>query len=60
MSWGAIGAFALALIVFFIFAQIWFHLVESLLQKIRNLFNRHSEPPAWHTLPADSEDKQDH
>ena len=59
MPFGQIGAFLLILVVVFLVGNIWFHLVESLLDRIRSLFTRHKEPPAWHPLPPEQEDKQD-
>lgn len=58
MSLGAIGAFLLVLIVVFLVGNLWFHLVEGVLARIRRSLSR-KEPPAWHSLPPDWEDKQD-
>lgn len=57
MSLGSIGAFLLVLVVVFIVGNVWFHLVESLLDRIKSLFTRHREPPAWHPLPPEPEDR---
>lgn len=59
MSLGSIGAFFLVLIGVFIVGNVWFHLVESLLGRIKSLFSRHREPPAWHPLPPESEGKEE-
>ena len=54
--WREIGMWLLILTVIFIFGQVWFHLVEGLLSKIKSLLNRNKEPPVWHTVEeADSE-----
>lgn len=55
MSLGALGAFALVLVVVFLFGQLWFHLVEAILSRIKRLFSRRSEPPAWHPLPPEED-----
>lgn len=41
-----------------LFAQLWFHFVDSLLERVKRLLFRHEEPPAWHTLPAEKEDNR--
>lgn len=55
MSLGALGAFALVLVVVFLFGQLWFHLVETILSRIKRLFFRRREPPAWHPLPPEED-----
>lgn len=55
MPLGAIGAFCLVLVVIFIVGNLWFHFVESILDRIRRLFTRRREPPAWHPLPPEEE-----
>lgn len=55
MSLGALGAFALLLVVVFLFGQLWFHLVEAILSRIKRLFSRRREPPAWHPLPPEED-----
>lgn len=57
MSLGSMGAFLLVLVVVFIVGNVWFHLVESLLDQIKSLFTRHRKPPAWHPLPPEPEDR---
>lgn len=37
--WQEIGMWLLILTVIFIFGQVWFHLVEGLLSKIKSLLN---------------------
>lgn len=53
-----IGAVLLALLVIVIAGNLWFHLVESVLERIKGLFQRKKEPPAWHPLPPE-EDRED-
>lgn len=60
MTLGEIGAVSILLLVIFIFGQIWFHLTESLLDKIKGLFSRRKEKPAWHTLPEEKDEKESH
>ena len=55
MKLGMIGAFLLALVVIFIFGNLWFHLVEALLGWVKRRFARRGEPPAWHTLPPEEQ-----
>ena len=51
-----IGAVLLVLVVILVLGNLWFHLVEGVLGRIKGLFSRHREPPAWHPLPPDEED----
>ena len=53
-----IGIWFLVLSVLFIFGQLWFHLVEGLLAKIRSLLNRNKESPVWHTFEETDDDKR--
>ena len=55
MPWKEIGALLLALVVIFVFGNLWFHLVESILHRLKKIFTRHREPPAWHTLPPEEQ-----
>ena len=59
MPLGEIEAFLLFLVTVFIFGNLWFHFVEAILSRIKNLFTRGKNPPAWHTLPPDEEDRKD-
>lgn len=52
-----IGAIVLVLLVIVIVGNLWFHFVESILERIRRLFHRKKEPPAWHPLPPEGEDQ---
>lgn len=56
MPLGEIGAFLLFLVVIFIFGNLWFHFIESLLNRIKKQFTPHKKTPVWHTLPHDEED----
>lgn len=58
MPLGEIGAFLLFLAVVFILGNLWFHLIEAILRRIKKLLTRHKKPPAWHPLPADKEDRK--
>ena len=60
MTLGEIGAVSIFLLVIFIFGRIWFHVPESLLDKIKRLFSRRKEKPAWHTLPEEKDEKESH
>ena len=58
MPLGEIGAFLLVLVVILIFGNLWFQFVEAILSQVKKLFTRRKEPPAWHTLPPDEEDRK--
>ena len=60
MTLGEIGAVSIYLLAIFIFGLIWFHVTESLLDKIKGLFSRRKEKPAWHTLPEEKDGKESH
>ena len=53
---GEIGIFLLVLVAVFIFGNLWFHLIEAILNRIKKRLTRRKQPPAWHTLPPDEED----
>lgn len=55
MSLGAIGAFLIVLVAVFVFGNLWFHLVECVLGRIKGLFTRRKDPPAWHPLPPEEQ-----
>ena len=59
MSLGEIGAFLLFLVAVFIFGNLWFHFVETVLRQIKKRFIRRQNPSAWHTLPPDQKDRND-
>ena len=58
MSLKEIGAILLFLLAIVIFGNLWFSFVESLLAKIKKLFSRRREPPAWHTLPSNEKERK--
>lgn len=53
-----IGAIILVLLIIVIVGNLWFHFVEAILERIRRLFCRKKEPPAWHPLPPEQEDDE--
>ena len=55
MPLGEIGAFLLVLVAVFILGNLWFHLVEAILGRIKKRLVRRS-PPTWHTFPTEWED----
>lgn len=59
MTPGAIAAFLLVLVVICIAGNLWFHFVESLLDRMGKLLNRRKDPPVWHSLPQEPEDPHD-
>ena len=59
MPLGEIGAFLLVVAAVFILGNLWFQFVEAVLSRIKKLFTRRKQPPAWHTLPPDEEDRKD-
>ena len=58
MPLGEIGAFLLVVAAVFILGNLWFQFVEAVLSRIKKLFTRRKQPPAWHTLPPDEEDRK--
>lgn len=54
-----LGALLLLLVVVFALGNLWFHMVEGGLGRIKGLFLRRKEPPAWHPL-LQEEENQDH
>ncbi len=54
MPFGEIGAFLLFLVGVFVFGNLWFRFIETILKRLKKLFSRHREPPPWHPLPPDS------
>ena len=52
MPLGEIGAFLLFLAVIFVFGNLWFHFVETILRWIKKLFIGHKNPPTWHRFPV--------
>ena len=39
--------------------NLWFHTVESLLDRLKGLFSRRKDPPAWHPLEPEQEERDD-
>lgn len=58
MSFGEMGAFLLFLVAVFIFGNLWFHFIETILGWIKKLFIRRKKPPAWHTPPPEEEERK--
>lgn len=53
-----VGAILILMIIVVAAGNLWFHFVESILDKIRSLVFPRQEPPSWHPLPP--EDENDH
>ncbi|MBM6926474.1 hypothetical protein [Pseudoflavonifractor phocaeensis] len=49
----------LVLVVIVAVGNLWFHLVESLLEKVKGLFTRGKSPVSWHTLPPEESGGED-
>ena len=60
MLWKELAAILFILLAVVIFGNLWFHFVDSLLERAKRLLFRHSQPPAWHTLPGETEDDNGH
>ena len=60
MPWNELFWFLVLLTAVTLLGQLWFHFVEWLLTKAKRLLFRHSRPPAWHTLPGETEDDNGH
>lgn len=52
------GAIFLLLLFLFLLGNLWFHLVEGLLKKIKGSFFPKKEIP-WHTLPKEEQQDED-
>lgn len=48
-------SFVLFIIIIFLFANIWFHLIESILSIIKGLFFRNKKNEVWHTLDEEKD-----
>ncbi|MDO4279387.1 hypothetical protein [Lachnoclostridium edouardi] len=59
MPFGEIGAVLLFLAAVFVFGNLWFHFVETILHWIKKPFMRRRKPSSWHTFLPDKEDKAD-
>lgn len=59
MTLGELGAILLVLTVLVVLGNLWFYLVEGLLDRVKRLFIRHREPPAWHPLEPEQKDDED-
>ncbi len=55
--WREIGVCVLSLTVVLIFGQVWFHLVEGFLFKIKSMLNRGKRSFGWHTFEETEENK---
>ena len=58
MPFKEIGLILLILMAVVIGGNLWFHLVESLLARIKGFFMRRKDPPPWHPLAPEQEDKK--
>lgn len=56
--WQEIGMWLLLLIAIVLFGQVWFHLVEGILSKIRSLLDRDKGPPNWHTFEETGDEEK--
>ena len=54
-----IGIILLVLVITVIAGNLWFHFVESILDRIKALFTRREGNGVWHTLPPEQEDEND-
>ena len=52
-----IGAILLFLLVLVIFGNIWFNIVESVLDKFKSMFMSNNNAQKWHKFP-DNKDKE--
>ena len=59
MPLAEIGTGLLILTGIVIFGTLWFQFVDSILERIKAVFTRHKEPPAWHPFPSESESDDD-
>ena len=59
MPLGQIGAILLVLVAVVVLGNLWFSLVEGVLNRIKCWLTRHQEPPAWHSLPPEQQDNDE-
>lgn len=59
MPWREIGAILVFLVIVFLIANLWFHIVEGALRGLKRLFFGKQEPPVWHPLPPDQNQEKD-
>lgn len=59
MPFEEMGAVLLFLAVVFISGNLWFHFMKTILRWVKKIFPLHRDPPVWHTLPPDEEDRKD-
>lgn len=60
MPWSELLGILALLTAVMIFGQLWFHLVETVLERVKCLLFRRDQPPVWHTLPGEKEDNNGH
>ncbi len=53
------GVFLLVLVAVFIWGNLWFHLVESILGFVRRILTHHKKPTVWHAFPENEETEDD-
>lgn len=53
MTLGAVLAFLAVLAAVFLWGNLWFHLVEGLLRRLRGLFPDRRPPSGWHPYPPE-------
>ena len=52
-----VGAILILMIIVVAVGNLWFHFVESILNKILNLIFPHREPSACHLRPPEEDEK---
>ncbi|MCI6639400.1 MAG: hypothetical protein MSH10_01180 [Pygmaiobacter massiliensis] len=55
MSFGAIAAFLVVLFVTFVWGNLWFHLVEAVIARVKRLLLGPKQPSTWHLLDEQEE-----
>ena len=60
MPFVEIGVSLLFLLVVFIFGNLWFHFIETILRWIKKLFARRQKSTAWHTLYPNEEERKNY
>lgn len=59
MSLTQIGAILLVLTVLVVFGNIWFNIVEVVLNKFKSLFVSNNNAQTWHEFPENTEKRKD-
>ena len=55
MPWRELGALLLVMVLLVAAGNLWFHLVEGVLARLKGLLPGRRPPERWHPLPPEEE-----